>query len=118
MKISSYECTNVPYVRYLAKKGIPIILSTGACTLSEVERAVNIIEGEGNKSGMAGAMMFENELGIRFNSNIKGSRDFLKEIWKDKNQLIGEQATVKYFNLTPENKVPRFPYVIAIRNYD
>ena len=47
IKISSYECTNVPYVRYLAKKGIPIILSTGACTLSEVERAVNIIEGEG-----------------------------------------------------------------------
>ena len=47
MKISSYECTNVPYVRYRAKKGIPIILSTGACTLSEVERAVNIIEGEG-----------------------------------------------------------------------
>ena len=79
---------------------------------------LDIIEGEGNKSGMAGAMMFENELGIRFNSNIKGSRDFLKEIWKDKNQLIGEQATVKYFNLTPENKVPRFPYVIAIRNYD
>lgn len=79
---------------------------------------LDIIEGEGNKAGMAGAMVFENELGIRFNSNIKGSRDFLKEIWKDKNQLIGEQATVKYFNLTPENKVPRFPYVIAIRNYD
>jgi DNA ligase-1 len=79
---------------------------------------LDIIEGEGNKSGMAGAMVFENETGVRFNSNIKGSRDFLKEIWKDKNQLIGEQATVKYFNLTPENKVPRFPYVIAIRNYD
>lgn len=47
LKISSYECTNVPYVRYLAKKGIPIILSTGACKLSEVERAVNIIEKEG-----------------------------------------------------------------------
>ena len=47
LKISSYECTNLPYVRYLAKKGIPIILSTGACNLSEVERAVNIIEEEG-----------------------------------------------------------------------
>lgn len=79
---------------------------------------LDIIEGEGNKSGMAGAMVFENELGIRFNSNIKGSRDFLKEVWKDKSQLIGEQATVKFFNLTPDNKVPRFPYVIAIRNYD
>jgi DNA ligase-1 len=79
---------------------------------------LDIIEGEGNKTGMAGAMVFENELGIRFNSNIKGSREFLKEIWKEKIRLIGEQATVKYFNLTPDNKVPRFPYVIAIRNYD
>lgn len=79
---------------------------------------LDVVEGEGNKSGMVGAMVFENELGIRFNSNIKGCRDFLKEIWKNKNQLIGEQATVKFFNLTPDNKVPRFPYVIAIRNYE
>ncbi len=79
---------------------------------------LDIIEGEGNKAGMAGAMVFENELGIRFNSNIKGSREFLKEIWRDKNQLTGEQATVKYFNLTPDNQVPRFPYVIKIRNYE
>lgn len=77
---------------------------------------LDIIEGEGNKSGMAGAMVFENELGITFNSNIKGSREFLKELWTDKNKLIGEQATVKFFNLTPDNKVPRFPYVIKIRN--
>lgn len=79
---------------------------------------LDVIEGEGNKANMAGAMVFQNELGISFNSNIKGSRDFLKEVWKNKNQLIGEQATVKYFNLTPDNKVPRFPYVVAIRNYE
>ena len=24
-------------------------------------------------------------------------------------------ATVKYFNLTPDKKIPRFPYVIKIR---
>ena len=79
---------------------------------------LDVIEGEGNKANMAGAMVFQNELGITFNSNIKGSRDFLKEIWKNKNQLIGQQATVKFFNLTPDNKVPRFPYVMSIRNYE
>jgi DNA ligase-1 len=79
---------------------------------------LDIIEGEGNKAGMAGAMVFENELGVGFNSNIKGTRDYLKELWTNKSELIGKQATVKYFNLTPDNQVPRFPYVIGIRDYD
>ena len=79
---------------------------------------LDIIEGEGNKAGMAGAMVFENELGIRFNSNIKGSREYLKELFVNKSELIGQQATVKFFNLTPDNQVPRFPYVIGIRDYD
>lgn len=79
---------------------------------------LDIIEGEGNKAGMAGAMVFKNELGIRFNSNIKGSREYLKELLDNKLKLIGQQATVKFFNLTPDKKVPRFPYVVAIRNYE
>lgn len=76
---------------------------------------LNVIEGEGNKTGMAGAMVFENELGISFNSNIKGDREYLKEIWANKQSFIGKAATVKFFNLTPDNKLPRFPYVIKVR---
>lgn len=79
---------------------------------------LDVIEGEGNKTGVAGAMLFKNELGIEFNSNIKGDRAYLKEIWDNKNDYIGKEATVKYFNLTPDNKLPRFPYVIAVRNYE
>jgi len=79
---------------------------------------LDIIEGEGNKAGMAGAMVFKSESSIMFNSNIKGSREYLKELLNNKKTLIGKQATVKYFNLTPENQVPRFPYVIAIRDYE
>jgi DNA ligase-1 len=79
---------------------------------------LDVIEGEGNKAGMAGAMVFENELGISFNSNIKGNRDYLKEIWANKHNYKGKRATVKYFNLTPDNKLPRFPYVIGIRDYE
>lgn len=79
---------------------------------------LDVIEGEGNKAGMAGAMVFENELGIKFNSNIKGNRDYLKEIWANKDLYKGKQATVKYFNLTPDNKIPRFPYVVAVRDYE
>ena len=79
---------------------------------------LEITEGEGNKSGMAGAMVFKNERGIVFNSNIKGSREYLKSLWIEKKSLIGKQATVKFFNLTPDNNVPRFPYVISIRDYE
>jgi len=79
---------------------------------------LDVIQGEGNKSGMAGAMVFENEKGIKFNSNIKGNREYLKELWNNKENLVGKQATVKFFNLTPDNSIPRFPYVISIRDYE
>ena len=79
---------------------------------------LDIIEGEGNKKGMAGAMVFQNEMGYNFNSNIKGDREYLKELWNKKETFIGKKATIKYFNLTPITNIPRFPYVIGIRDYE
>lgn len=49
IKIGSTEVTNIPYLRKLAKKGLPLVLSTGMSDLGEVENAVNIIHSEGNK---------------------------------------------------------------------
>ena len=79
---------------------------------------LDVIEGEGNRSGGAGAMTFENEQGVRFNSNIKGTREYCVQLLREKDDLIGKQATVKFFNLTPGSNVPRFPFVVAIRNYE
>lgn len=81
---------------------------------------VGTVEGEGNKTGMLGAFVLKNDNGLTYNSNIKGTREYLQELWGDKDKLIGRLATVKYFNLTPVNEdgsggVPRFPYVIKIR---
>jgi len=42
-KIGSGEITNLPFLEYIAKKGKPIILSTGMSTLGEVEEAVKTI---------------------------------------------------------------------------
>jgi len=42
-KIGSGEITNLPFLKYIAKKGKPIILSTGMSTLGEVEEAINTI---------------------------------------------------------------------------
>jgi hypothetical protein len=48
---------------------------------------------------------------------VNGTEEYLTELWEQKDQLIGQQATIKYFELTVDN-VPRFPKVIAIRNYE
>ena len=46
-KIASGEITNFPLLKHIAKKGKPIILSTGMATLGEVEEALNVIRSEG-----------------------------------------------------------------------
>ncbi|RMH72103.1 MAG: N-acetylneuraminate synthase [Gemmatimonadetes bacterium] len=43
-KISSGEVINLPFLKHIATKGKPIILSTGMCNLGEVERAVQTIQ--------------------------------------------------------------------------
>ena len=48
-KVGSGDITNIPYLRYMAGKGKPIILSTGMSTLGEVEEAVNTIFSGGNQ---------------------------------------------------------------------
>lgn len=48
-KISSGDITNIPLLRYIAKKEKPIILSTGMSTLGDIEGALNAIRNEGIK---------------------------------------------------------------------
>jgi DNA ligase-1 len=78
---------------------------------------LDIVEGEGNRTGTAGYMVFETENGDRFKSNVKGTWEETAEMLKNKKKLIGKDATIKYFNLTPAG-IPRFPYVINIDRND
>lgn len=48
-KVGSGDLTNLPLLEHIALKGKPMIVSTGMSGLSEVEAAVNIITGTGNK---------------------------------------------------------------------
>ncbi len=43
IKIPSGELTNLPFIAYLAEKGLPVIMSTGMATLEEVIDAVDVI---------------------------------------------------------------------------
>lgn len=44
-KVPSGEITNLPYLRKIAEKGIPVILSTGMSTIAEIESAIKILTG-------------------------------------------------------------------------
>jgi hypothetical protein len=78
---------------------------------------LEVIPGVGNRTGTAGAMKLQDKAGKIFNSNIKGNRKHVTKLLEEAKTLIGQQATVRYFNLTPDG-IPRFPFVIAIRNYE
>lgn len=79
---------------------------------------IDIQEGDGNRAGTAKNLTCKDEkTGQTFNSNIKGTHEYLAEILENKDYYIGKQATIKFFELTPDG-VPRFPYAIAFRDYE
>ncbi|MEP7145639.1 MAG: N-acetylneuraminate synthase family protein, partial [bacterium] len=47
-KISSSDITNLPFIEYMCKFGKPVILSTGASNIWEIQQAVGLIESYGN----------------------------------------------------------------------
>lgn len=47
-KIGSDDGINIPFLRYAAQTGKPIILATGMCTMSEVHKSVDAILSHGN----------------------------------------------------------------------
>ncbi|MFH2106798.1 MAG: N-acetylneuraminate synthase family protein [Candidatus Micrarchaeota archaeon] len=47
-KIASYSVSNTPFLSHIAKKGKPIILSTGASDLEDVKKAIKAIQAAGN----------------------------------------------------------------------
>ena len=74
-------------------------------------------EGIGNRAGTIGHLNFETDDGVTFKSNVKGNFEYVADLLKQGDSLIGKEATIKFFQLTPDG-VPRFPYVIAIRDYE
>ena len=74
-------------------------------------------EGKGNLSGKLGKLKFKTKNGIEFDAAVNGTWDYLTELWIQRNDLIGKQATVKYFEYTEDGSL-RFPKVINIGRED
>jgi len=49
-KIASADITNYPLLRKVAKTGKPVLLSTGASTIGEIEQAIKTVTSEGNEA--------------------------------------------------------------------
>jgi N-acetylneuraminate synthase len=47
-KAGSDDAVNIPFLKYVARTGKPVILSTGMCTMEEVRESVSAILEEGN----------------------------------------------------------------------
>lgn len=47
IKIGSGEIQNIPYLRYMGSKKLPIILSTGMSTLGDVDNAISVLQRAG-----------------------------------------------------------------------
>ena len=48
IKAASMDINNLPYLRYIATTGVPVVLSTGMASMEEIEAAVGEIENAGN----------------------------------------------------------------------
>jgi ATP-dependent DNA ligase len=87
--------------------------------IDEEFEVVDVVEGIGNRSGMMGAIVLKGKVkNNTFRANARGDIAYYTQMLKDKHKVIGKQATVRYQNLTPDEQVPRFGVVVAIRDYE
>lgn len=50
IKIASMDVNNYPFLRYVAGKNLPLVISTGLSSLDEIKKAISTIEEAGNKN--------------------------------------------------------------------
>lgn len=75
---------------------------------------VDIEEGTGNRSGMAGRVTLRTKEGKLFGAGIAGGEEFYKWLLQHREEVLGERGTVTYQELTPDG-IPRFPVFKAVR---
>lgn len=50
IKVASMDLVNYPFLDYIARTGVPIVLATGMSDIEEVQKAVNTIRDAGNRN--------------------------------------------------------------------
>jgi DNA ligase-1 len=103
--------TNSPYENKRSKS----LLKHKSFVDGEFE-ILGVEEGKGNLAGKVGRLNFSIN-GKAFDAAVNGDWEYIEKLWHSREGLVGKTATVKYFELT-EDGIPRFPKVIAIRDFE
>lgn len=104
----------IPYARYLNKRSKSLIKIK---IFDDAEYIiVKIVEGKGNRAGMAGAIdVLVN--GAVVSCGIRGNKDYYKHLLDNAEDYPGLPATVRFFGFTNDGKL-RFPIVVDINRPD
>lgn len=81
--------------------------------IDEEFQIIELLEGEGNNAGMVGKVKLLTKEGKEFGANMTGSWESCKELLKIKDEYVGGEATVRYFEFTPDG-IPRFPIIVQL----
>jgi len=83
--------------------------------IDEEYKILDIVEGNGNRAGMAGRITLQMKDGRTFGAGIKGSHEYSKKLLAEKDKYLNNdsEATVRYFRLTPDG-IPRFPVAVYL----
>lgn len=74
---------------------------------------LSVKEGQGKLANKVGKVTIKTKNGVELESAINGTHDFLADLWTRRNELIGKEATVRFFGYTPDGSL-RFPKVIEV----
>lgn len=78
---------------------------------------LSVTEGIGKLQNKAGTFQIKTKDGIDVDVTINGTHEFLEDLWKRKDELIGKECTVRYFSYTEDGSL-RFPKVIDINRWE
>lgn len=55
---------------------------------------------------------------VTFDARPKASHEELQAMWGEREDLVGQVATVKFFGRDPTSRIPRFPILLGFRHAD
>ena len=96
-KIGSGEITNYPYLKKIASKGLPVVLSTGMSNLDEIKEAFNLLIDNGLKKEQISLLHANTEYPTPYNDVNLNAMLTLRDVFK---------VTVGYSDHTKGIEVP------------
>jgi N-acetylneuraminate synthase len=119
-KTGSGEMTNLPMLRHIARKGKPMIVSTGMATIDEIEEMIMALRAEGAKFMLMHCTSAYppryDQINLRFIGNLMekfdvtvGYSDHTPEIWAALGAVVvGAKVVEKHFTLDRALKGPDY----------